>query len=162
MNLNRLFFICFLGFSAHLYANEDMATPYISVLLSDKDSNYASEVGIRVIDGRFEEQSVAYAEYQDDFSKDRGVSFSRFLTTGIAPLKAYGGAGVFIGRHKECNRQDTSSCDTDWTVGIAPEAGLEVSILDARISVFSRYLRLSNGETNERALVGASIIYNFL
>ncbi|MDW6004120.1 hypothetical protein [Vibrio mangrovi] len=154
-----------------LYANaaEGDRVGYIGYLHEDINQSGVFEVGFRAPYTDFTEFNVAAMWFAHDQNLYEGLNAGFHLTTGTWPLKAYMGAGFFTGEHKQCdkyynyaqNNYDYRDCDSDLSIGVYPEVGVELSFLNLRLASYARYYRTADSGKNEYRMYGAYIGLSF-
>ncbi|ASA54543.1 hypothetical protein [Vibrio gazogenes] len=169
--MNKKYFLLLPLCFAPLYANaaEEKGTYYMGYLHEDINQSGVFEIGVRVPYSQFTEFNVAAMWFAHDQNLYEGINAGFHLTTGTPVLKGYVGAGLFGGQNKMCdksynnlsNSYDYQNCNSDLTVGVYPEVGVELSISRLKLATYARYYKTANSGKNEYRMYGAYIGLSF-
>ncbi|SHO58275.1 hypothetical protein [Vibrio quintilis] len=152
------------SFSAHVAAADSLPEPgsfYMGFLKEDINQSGVFELGMKGQVNRFVDANAALMWFGNNDNVYNGFNFGAHLTTGTWPIKAYAGAGLFLGEHDECDEQDTDICETDYVAGVYPEVGVELSFFQLNVAAYGRYYKTSDTGKNEYKMFGAYIGYDF-
>lgn len=169
--MNKKYFLLLPLCFAPLYANAtaEKGTYYMGYLHEDINQSGVFELGVRVPTSQFTEFNVAAMWFAHDQNLYEGINAGFHLTTGTPVLKGYMGAGLFSGQNKMCdkqyndasNRYDYTDCDSDLTIGVYPEVGVEMSLFNLKLATYARYYRTANSGENEYLMYGAYLGLSF-
>ncbi|CAM3804759.1 hypothetical protein VA7868_03610 [Vibrio aerogenes CECT 7868] len=136
-------------------------TFYFGVLQEELNQSGVIEIGVRGPAYRFVDANAALMWFGDNDTVYNGFNIGAHLTTGTWPIKAYAGAGIFLGEHKDCEDESSPDCESDYVLGAYPEVGVELSLLQVSVAAYGRHYKTTNGGKNEYRMYGFYVGYNF-